>query len=146
MELTWVAKLRQWRKRRNVGGKRKDFYLGTGSGPDDRDSYRRALGKWKVIEAELDALKAAETLQQKYEKWVRCSRPARGRTASPTSRWYPSLVHWETNLILRLSDRWKGGRGWATIDRPPRPSPKSRRWENTSTTTSRSRGNGTNTA
>ena len=43
LELTWVAKLRQWRKRRNVGGKRKDFYLGTGSGPDDRESYRRAL-------------------------------------------------------------------------------------------------------
>src|SRR6476660_6171492 len=69
LELTWVAKLRQWRKRRNVGGKRTDFYLGTGDGPDDRESYRRALGKWKVIEAELDALKAAETLQQKYEKW-----------------------------------------------------------------------------
>ena len=55
LELTWVEKLRQWRKRRNVGGKRKDFYLGTGNGPDDRESYRRALGKWKLIEAELDA-------------------------------------------------------------------------------------------
>ena len=35
LELTWVETLRQWRKRRNVSGKRKDFYLGTGKGRDD---------------------------------------------------------------------------------------------------------------
>lgn len=52
LELTWIEKLCQWRKRRFVNGKRKDFYLGTGKGKDDRRSYQLALAKWKLKEAE----------------------------------------------------------------------------------------------
>src|SRR5689334_2425234 len=69
LELTWVEKLRQWRKRRNVSGKRKDFYLGTGNGRDDWAGYQRALAKWKVIEAELDAAKAQAAVQNAYAQW-----------------------------------------------------------------------------
>jgi hypothetical protein len=54
LELTWVEKLRQRRKRRNVGGKRKDFYLGAGNGRDDWASYQRALAK-RVRGGEHDA-------------------------------------------------------------------------------------------
>jgi hypothetical protein len=64
LELTWIAKLRQWRKRRFVKGKRKDFYLGTGTSKDDRRSYQLALAKWKIKEAELGAAKAEDESQQ----------------------------------------------------------------------------------
>lgn len=69
LELTWIASLRQWRKRRNVSGKRKDFYLGTGNGRDDWAGYQRALAKWKVIEAELDAAKAQTAVENAYAQW-----------------------------------------------------------------------------
>lgn len=63
LELTWVGKLRQWRKRRFIDGKRKDFYLGTGNGKGDRESYERALKKWRLKEAELDAHSAQRRLE-----------------------------------------------------------------------------------
>jgi hypothetical protein len=47
--LTWVASLRQWRKRRNVDGRTKTFYLGTGKGKDDQESFAAALKKWRAI-------------------------------------------------------------------------------------------------
>ena len=49
-ELTWVASLRQWRKRH----KGQTYYLGTGKGKSDRAAYRRALAKWNVLNAEND--------------------------------------------------------------------------------------------
>jgi hypothetical protein len=119
-ELTWVAKLRQWRKRRNVGGKRKDFYLGTGNGPDDRESYRRALGKWKVIEAELDALKAAETLQQKYEKWGAMLAARQGPNRKPDATPLPQPCPLGDKLHPSL-ERWLEGRARMGEDRPTAP-------------------------
>lgn len=61
--LTWVAKLKQWRKRRKVNGKPKDFYLGTGDGPSDRPSYAKALAKWQDIEL---ALRISERLPREF--------------------------------------------------------------------------------
>ena len=55
LELSWIDSLKQWRKRRFIDGKRKDFWLGTGKGKADRESYERALKKWRLKEAELNA-------------------------------------------------------------------------------------------
>ena len=63
LELTWIESSRQWRKRRSIGGKRKDFWLGTGKGRADRESYERAFKKWRLIEAELDANSAQRRLE-----------------------------------------------------------------------------------
>jgi hypothetical protein len=49
LRITWVASLKQWRKRRNVSGKTKTFYLGTGESKDDHESYAAAVQKWKAI-------------------------------------------------------------------------------------------------
>jgi hypothetical protein len=120
LELTWVAKLRQWRKRRNVGGKRKDFYLGTGNGADDRESYRRPLGKWKVIEAELDALKAAETLQQKYAKWGAMLAARQRENGKPDTTPLPQPCPLGDKLHPSL-ERWLEGRARMGEDRPTAP-------------------------
>ena len=45
LKLTWVASLKQWRKRRNIDGKTNTFYLGTGKGKDDNESYAAAMKK-----------------------------------------------------------------------------------------------------
>ena len=60
LELTWVKSLKQWRKRKTIDGKRRDFYLGTGKGRDDIASYRKALARWREIEDRL----AAESEEQ----------------------------------------------------------------------------------
>lgn len=67
LELSWIEKLGQWRKRKFVNGKRKDFYLCTGSGRDDLDSYRRALANWRTIEAQLDHDDEKQRLTQRLE-------------------------------------------------------------------------------
>jgi hypothetical protein len=89
LELTWVTKLRQWRKRRFVKGKRKDFYLGTGTGKDDRQSYQVALAKWKIKEAELNAAKDADTRQQQYRAWG--DMLAARKIGSDERNWTPSI-------------------------------------------------------
>jgi len=48
LQLSWIGSLRQWRKR----FRGKTYYLGTGSGKSDRQSYIRALAKWTAIKAE----------------------------------------------------------------------------------------------
>lgn len=58
LQLTWVAKLKQWRKRRNVDGETKTFYLGSGLGKDDAESYARAMAKWLALEKTLPETKA----------------------------------------------------------------------------------------
>jgi len=63
LELSWIGALKQWRKRRSIDGKRKDFYLGTGNGKADRESYERALTKWRVTEAQLNANGAQQKLE-----------------------------------------------------------------------------------
>lgn len=66
LELTWVAKLRQWRKRKTINGKRRDFYLGTGKGRDDIASYRKALARWRETEDRL----AAESEEQQLAEHI----------------------------------------------------------------------------
>ena len=51
LELTWIASLKQWRKRY----KGKTHYLGTGRGKSDKVSYQQALLKWHELKAETDA-------------------------------------------------------------------------------------------
>ena len=104
----------------------KDFYLGTGSGPDDRESYRRALGKWKVIEAELDALKAAETLQQKYAKWGEMLAARQGTNGKPDTTPLPQPCPLGDKLHPSL-ERWLEGRarhGGGRPTTPPKPKAK----------------------
>ena len=61
LELTWVASLRQWRKRH----KGKTYYLGTGKGKSDRVAYRRALAKWNVVKAENDETERQIALEER---------------------------------------------------------------------------------
>jgi len=48
--LSWIAALKQWRKRY----KGKTYYLGTGHGKSDRAAYQRALIKWQMKKEEAD--------------------------------------------------------------------------------------------
>jgi hypothetical protein len=69
LKLTWVAKLKQWRKRRTVNGKCRTYYLGSGTGKNDRVSYGRALAKWREIEKGLDLAERGTELRQLYDAW-----------------------------------------------------------------------------
>jgi hypothetical protein len=69
LELTWVAKLRQWRKRRKVGGATKTFYLGAGTSKRDQISYAKALAKWREIEKTLELAERGDKLRQQLETW-----------------------------------------------------------------------------
>jgi integrase len=69
LELSWVAKLKQWRKRRKVNGKTKTFYLGAGTSKSDRLSYVRALAKWREIEETLDLAERGDKLRQQLAAW-----------------------------------------------------------------------------
>ncbi|HWE03127.1 MAG TPA: hypothetical protein VG326_12025 [Tepidisphaeraceae bacterium] len=65
LELSWIASLKQWRKRRMVDGKTKTFYLGTGTGKADLDSYERALAKWNEIERGINVANE----ENRYAAW-----------------------------------------------------------------------------
>jgi integrase len=125
LELTWIASLSQWRKRRNVGGKRKDFYLGTGNGKDDRASYERALAKWRIKEAELNAQDAADALQAAYAKWGEslAARDHTNRSPCACQQTLPSLP--EPRLrgdeVHPSMQRWMDGTARMGEDRPSAP-------------------------
>ena len=68
LELTWHKPTKQWRKR----FKGKEYYLGSGGGKSDLQSYERAVAKWRSISESLQqAAKAEEqsALQQAYCAW-----------------------------------------------------------------------------
>lgn len=69
LELSWVAKLKQWRKRRKVNGKTKTFCLGAGTSKSDRLSYVRALTKWREIEETLNLAERGGKLRQGLDAW-----------------------------------------------------------------------------
>ncbi len=51
LKLSWIGSLRQWRKRYRG----RTIYCGTGRGKTDRESYQRALQKFAIRKAEIDA-------------------------------------------------------------------------------------------
>ncbi len=51
LKLSWIGSLNQWRKRHHG----ETYYLGTGNGKTDMESYRKALAKWDAKNAEIDA-------------------------------------------------------------------------------------------
>ena len=62
--LTWVASLKQWRKRYRGA----THYLGTGQGKSDRAAHRRALSKWHRIKAEADDAARQQALEKKQKE------------------------------------------------------------------------------
>src|SRR5688572_29669527 len=70
-DLSWIASLKQWRKRRTVEGKIKTFYLGTGNGPTDKAAYAKALAKWRDIEKDIVAAETAAKTKNQYEAWAK---------------------------------------------------------------------------
>ncbi len=89
LKLSWVSALKQWRKRRKVDGKTKTFYLGTGNGKGDSESYRRALAKWETIEAGLDRVDVqieAEALAGQYQNAF-SHVPKTTSTGGPDAQW-----------------------------------------------------------
>jgi hypothetical protein len=108
-----------------VNGKRKDFYLGTGNGKDDWASYDRALAKWKIKEAELNAQEAEDALQSAYAKWGESLAARDGIDGSvcasrqtlitlPEQRLYGEELH-------PSLQRWLDGTARLGEDRPPTP-------------------------
>jgi integrase len=69
LELSWTAKVKQWRKRRTINGKTKTFYLGAGSGRDDAASYAKALAKWRKIESSLPQKRPVRATAEFDEQW-----------------------------------------------------------------------------
>ncbi|MDB5320331.1 MAG: hypothetical protein JWN40_1962 [Phycisphaerales bacterium] len=116
LELTWVAKLKRWRKRRKVDGKSKTFYLGTGDGKHDRVGYARALAKWREIEKALDHAERGEQLRREYEEWRNelIARPA----VDPTIHVVVSMSEVDQSKPLSASgERWLEGRARMGEDR-----------------------------
>jgi hypothetical protein len=116
LELTWVAKLKQWRKRRNIDGKTKTFYLGTGDGKSDRIGYVRALAKWREIEKRLDHAARGDEIRRQYDEWRQelLSRP----DADPTIHVVAGLSEVEQTKPLSASmEAWIEGRARMGEDR-----------------------------
>jgi len=67
LQLTWVAKLKQWRKRHRG----ETYYLGTGKGKTDVESYRKAVAKWVAKKAELDAAEQKALTDQRLQDYSR---------------------------------------------------------------------------
>src|SRR5688572_5459085 len=116
LELTWVASLKQWRKRRTVNGVSKTFYLGKGSSKDDRLSYAKALAKWREIATGLDLEERGGALRQQCEEWLTqlASRPDIDPTiyfpgasqADPTKPLHPSMERWLNGTARMGEDRF----------------------------------------
>ena len=70
LELTWVASLKQWRKRH----KGQTYYLGTGKGKSDRVAYRRALARWNTLKAEHDETERQIALEERRRELQDLSR------------------------------------------------------------------------
>ncbi|MFT3785524.1 MAG: hypothetical protein QM770_05090 [Tepidisphaeraceae bacterium] len=108
LELTWVATLKQWRKRKTIDGKRKDYYLGTGSGKSDRASYARALAKWRDIEKTLELLTEGEALQERYNVWRDELASRAGINAAPYLLRAKAIERPEGQLSASMT-RWMNG-------------------------------------
>lgn len=108
LKLTWVEKLKQWRKRRSVNGVSKTFYLGAGASKNDRVSYARALAKWHEIEKTLDLLDRGDDLRRGLEQWRNelASRPG----IDPSIYFVPGKCTVDQTKPLSASmQRWAGG-------------------------------------
>jgi integrase len=67
LKLSWITRLKQWRKRY----KGQTYYLGTGLGKTDMESYRKALAKWDAKQAELKAADQKAQAEQKLAEYSR---------------------------------------------------------------------------
>lgn len=68
LELSWHKPTKQWRKRHRG----KEYYLGTGRGKTDLESYERALTKWRARWANLERAAEMERRsdeQEPYRAW-----------------------------------------------------------------------------
>jgi hypothetical protein len=117
LELTWIASSKQWRKRRSVNGKSRTYYLGTGNGKDDRESYAKALAKWRVIEQRLDLEERGGELRRQYDNWraALVSRPEIDPTA-----YFPMVSQVDQNKPLHSTmQAWLDGTARIGEDRIP---------------------------
>lgn len=117
LQLSWIAKLKQWRKRRKVNGETKTFYLGTGKSKDDHESYLRALTKWKQIEQKLVEGDETARLFQQFQEW-RASLASR-----PNVDATPYVVPTESQVdqskpLHPAMERWLNGTARMGEDRP----------------------------
>jgi mannose-6-phosphate isomerase-like protein (cupin superfamily) len=69
-ELEWVEKLGQWRVRKQVKGKRQQWWLGAGKGWHDNRAYEKAKAKWEAIKADLNrpSLTTVKVVRQLVEQ------------------------------------------------------------------------------
>lgn len=63
LELTWVRRLRRWKKKYNG----KQYYFAFGETKDDRAGYQKALAAWRTKKAELDAAAGMNPHREAYE-------------------------------------------------------------------------------
>ena len=66
LELSWQPKLKQWYRKRTG----KQYWLGTGKGISDRQSYRKALAKWRTVEAALDLQDEEQQREKRHEQAI----------------------------------------------------------------------------